>query len=103
IFLEKKIYITNKFFIKNQEASKLSCNSFSNILSIDELNMAFSILEKYKTNFEVIKKQKNKNFRHFLKSDNNRLIFLWKIKKNYKKLNFFIFFYYSFKIIYKKK
>nr|BDZ75635.1 Component of 2-MD heteromeric AAA-ATPase complex [Timmiella anomala] len=103
LFIEKKIYITNKFFIKNQKELKLSFNSFSNILSIDELNMAFSITEKYKTNFEVIKKQKKENFRHFLKLDNNRLIFLWKIKKNYQKLNSFIFFDYAFKIIYKKK
>src|SRR6478672_5500926 len=103
LFIEKRIYITNNFFIKNKKTLKLNCNSFSNILSIDELNMAFSTTKKYKRNFEVIKKQQNKFFRHFLKSDNNRLIFLWKLKKNYQKLNSFIFLDYAFKIIYKKK
>nr|QWW92618.1 hypothetical protein [Schistidium sp. 49138] len=103
LFTEKKIYITNNSFIKKKKNLKLSSNSFSNILSIDELNMAFSITKKYKNNFEIIKKQQNKFFRHFLKSDNNRLIFLWKIKKKDKNLNSFIFLDYAFKIISKKK
>ena len=103
LFIEKKIYITNNFFIKKKKNLKLSSNFFSNILSIDELNMAFSITKKYKNNFKIIKKQQNKFFRYFIKSDNNRLIFLWKVKKNNKILNSFIFLDYAFKIISKKK
>nr|QWW92537.1 hypothetical chloroplast RF21 [Amphidium sp. 49156] len=102
LFIEKKIYITNKFFLENKKTLKFSCNSFSNILFIDELNMAFSTTKKYKKKFDIIKKQKKKLFKYFLKSDNNRLIFLWKIKSNNQKLNSFIFLDYAFKIICKK-
>nr|BDN79683.1 Component of 2-MD heteromeric AAA-ATPase complex [Ditrichum rhynchostegium] len=103
LFIENKIYITNNFFIKNKKTLKSSYNSFLNILSIDELNMAFSITKKYKRNFEIMKKHKKKLLRHFIKSDNNRFIFLWKVKKNNQKLNSFIFLDYAFKIISKEK
>jgi len=103
LFIEKKIYITKKFLIKKKKVLESSYNSFSNILSIDELNMAFSITKKYKRNFEIIKKKQKKFFRYFVKSDNNRLIFLWKIKKNNQKLNFFLFLDYAFKSISKEK
>nr|YP_009682215.1 Ycf2 [Fissidens nobilis]QDQ38638.1 Ycf2 [Fissidens nobilis] len=103
LFIEKKRYITNNFFIKNKKNFKFNCNSFLNILSIDELNMGLSITKKYKINFEVIKKQQKKFFRHFLKSDNNKLVFLWKVKKKNQKLNSFIFLDYAFKIISERK
>nr|BDW36627.1 Component of 2-MD heteromeric AAA-ATPase complex [Streblotrichum convolutum] len=106
LFLEKKIYITkNSFFRKNKNILNSNYNYFSNILFIDELNMAFSTINKYKykKNFEIIEKQQKKFFKHFLKSDNNRFVFLWKMKKNTQKLNSFLFLDYSFKIIYKKK
>lgn len=102
LFIEKKIYIANNFFIKNKKIFKLSCNSFSNILSIDESNMAFSDTREYGENFEMVEKQQKKNFEHFLKLDNNRVFLLWKIKKNYQKLNSFIFSDYAFEIIYKR-
>ena len=38
IIYREFIYIANNFFIKNLKNLKFSCNSFSNILSIDELN-----------------------------------------------------------------
>lgn len=98
LFIEKKIDITNNFFIKN----KNSRNSFLNILSIDELNMAFSNTENYRKNFEVIEK-KQKKIGHFMKLDNNRVLFLWKLKKNYQKFNSFISLDYAFEIISKKK
>lgn len=103
LFIEKKIYIINNFFLKNKKNVKSNCNSFLNILSIDELNMAFSTTKKYKINFQTIQKQQQKNFRYFLKSDNNRFVFLWKVKKNNQNLNSFIFLDYAFKIIYQKK
>lgn len=103
LFIEKKIYITNNFFIKNKKSLKFNYNSFLNILPIDELNMAFSNTKKYKKNFKVIKKQQKKKFRYFIKSDNNRIFFLWKVKKNYQNLNSFLFLDYAFKVIYKKK
>lgn len=103
LFLEKKLYITSNSFFKNKKTLKSSYNFFSNNLSIDELNLAFSTTKKYKINFEVVKKQQTKYFRYFLKSDSNKLIFLWKVKKNNQKLNSFIFLDYAFKIISKKK
>jgi len=57
----------------------------------------------YKKNFEIIKKQKKKLFKYFFKSDNNRFVFLYKVKKNNQKFNSFLFLDYSFKIIYKKQ
>nr|YP_010917727.1 Ycf2 protein [Encalypta ciliata]UVG41313.1 Ycf2 protein [Encalypta ciliata] len=42
-------------------------------------------------------------FKQFIKSDNRRFIFSWKIKKNYNKLNSFISSDYVYKIIHKKK
>lgn len=103
LFREKKIYITNNFFIKNKKIFKFNLNSFLNILSVDELNMGFSSTKKYKKNLKIIKKQQKKFFRYFLKSDNNKLIFLWKVKKNNQKLNSFIFLDYAFKRIFKKE
>nr|YP_009732857.1 hypothetical chloroplast RF21 [Diphyscium foliosum]QHU77181.1 hypothetical chloroplast RF21 [Diphyscium foliosum] len=100
LFIEDEKYITNNFFVKNKEISKSICNSFSNILSIDELNMAFSTTKKYKKKIEVTKpQQQNIFFKYFIKSDNNRLINLWKIKKNYQNLNFFIFLDYAYRLI----
>ena len=62
LFVENEKYTTNTFFFKNKQISKLNSKFFSNILSIDELNIAFSTTEKYKNKFRVIKKQKNKFF-----------------------------------------
>nr|UGN11277.1 hypothetical chloroplast RF21 [Pterobryopsis orientalis] len=103
LFIENKKYTTNTFFFKNKKISKLNSKFFSNILSLDELSIAFSTTKKYKNKFRVVKKQKNKFFRHFIKSDNYRLILLWKIKKNHKIFNYFIFLDYAYKIILKKK
>nr|BDZ75756.1 Component of 2-MD heteromeric AAA-ATPase complex [Fissidens protonematicola] len=103
IFREKKRYITNNSFIKKKKNFKFNLNSFLNLLSIDELNMSFSTTKKYKRNFEVMKKQQQKIFRYFIKSENNKFIYLWKVKKDNQKLNYFIFLDYAFKIISKKK
>nr|YP_009912479.1 hypothetical protein [Bartramia pomiformis]QLJ53761.1 hypothetical protein [Bartramia pomiformis] len=103
LFIEKKKYIINTFFFENKGTSKFTSNFFSNILSIDELSIAFSTTKKYKKKIRIVKKQESKFFRHFIKSDNYRLIFLWKVKKNHKNLNSFIFLDYTYKIIYKEK
>ena len=103
LFIEKKIYITNNVFIKNKKTLESSYNRFSNILSIDQLNMSFSSIKKYKKKFQIIKKQQQELFKHFIKSDNNRFIFLWKVKKNNPKLNSFLFLDYAFKLISKEK
>nr|YP_009109446.1 hypothetical protein SunCp021 [Sanionia uncinata]AIW52134.1 hypothetical protein SunCp021 [Sanionia uncinata] len=103
LFIENEKYTTNTFFFKNKQISKLNSKFFSNILSIDELSIAFSTIRKYKYKFRVVKKKKNKFFRYFIKSDNYRLILLWKIKKNHKNFNNFIFLDYAYKIILKKK
>ena len=103
LFIKKYIYITKNLFRKNKKILKSSYNFFSNILSIDELNMAFSITNKYKKKFEIIKKQQKKLFKYFFKSDNNRFVFLYKVKKNTQKFNSFFFLDYSFKIISKKQ
>ncbi len=103
LFIENKKYTTNKFFLKNKKISKFSSNFFSNTLPIDELSIAFSTTKKYRKKFRIVEKQKNNFFRHFIKSNNYRLIFLWKIKTNYKNLNSFIFLDYAYKTIYKKK
>nr|YP_009867587.1 hypothetical protein RF2 [Drepanocladus aduncus]QKG04767.1 hypothetical protein RF2 [Drepanocladus aduncus] len=100
LFIENEKYTTNTFFFKNKKFSKLNSKFFSNILSIDELSVAFSTTKKYKNK---LKKKKNKFFSHFIKSDNYRLILLWKIKKNHKIFNNFIFLDYAYKIILKKK
>nr|BDW36505.1 Component of 2-MD heteromeric AAA-ATPase complex [Hyophila propagulifera] len=106
LFIKKNIYTAkNSFFIKNKNTLNSTYSFFSNVLSIDELNMSFSTTNKYKykQKFEIIKKQQKKFFKHFLKSDNNRFVFLWKIKKNNQKLNSFLFLDYAFKIISKEK
>jgi hypothetical protein len=100
---KKNITKSNLFFFKNKQNLKLSYNIFSSFLSIDELNIASFITKKYKKKFRGIKKQENIFFRYFPKPDNFRLVFLWKLKKNYKNLNSFIFLDYAYKIIYKKK
>jgi hypothetical protein len=100
---KKNITKSNLLFFKNKQNLKLSYNIFSSFLSIDELNIASFITKKYKKNFRGIKKQENIFFRYFPKPDNFRLVFLWKLKKNYKNLNSFIFLDYAYKIIYKKK
>ena len=103
LFIENKKYTTNTFFLKNKKISKFSSNFSSNILSIDELSIAFSTTKKYKKKFRIVKKEKNNFFKHFIKSNNYRLIFLWKVKTNYKNLNYFIFLDSAYKTIYKKK
>jgi hypothetical protein len=105
---KKKIVLTiwdTYFFLKKNENTLNSYNSFSNIWFIDESKMVFSPTKKYKykKKLEIIKKQKKINFKHFLKSDNNRFVFLWKIKKNNQKLNFFLFLNYYLNIFLKKK
>jgi len=103
LFIENKKYAINKFFFKDKQTSNFSSNIFSNILSIDELSTAFSTTKKYKRKFRVVEKKKNKFFRHFMKSDNYRLSFLWKVKKDHKIFNSFLFLDYAYNIIYKKK
>nr|YP_009942269.1 hypothetical chloroplast RF21 [Haplocladium microphyllum]QOC71437.1 hypothetical chloroplast RF21 [Haplocladium microphyllum] len=99
LFIENEKYTTNTFFFKNKQISKLNSKFFSNILSIDELSIAFSTDKKYKNKFKIV----NKFFRYFIKSDNSRLILLWKIKKNHKIFNNFIFLDYAYKFILKKE
>ncbi len=95
-FQLKRIYET-----KIKKTLNFSYNFFSNNLFIDKLNITFT--KKYKINFETVKKQKTKHFKYFLKSDNNRFLFLLKIKKNNQNFNSIIFLDYAFKIISKKK
>nr|YP_010587417.1 Ycf2 [Didymodon constrictus]WAB45935.1 Ycf2 [Didymodon constrictus] len=104
LFIKKQQYITKNSFFRKNENILNSYNFFSNILFIDELKMAFSPSKKYKYKkiFEIIEKQQKKNFKNFLKSDNNRFLFLWKMKKNNQKLNSFLFLDYSFKVISKE-
>lgn len=94
--LKKKNKILKKKF-------QLNLKFFFNILFIDELNMSFSSIKKSKIIFEIVKKQQKNFYRYILKSDKNKFLFLWKIKKNNQKLNSFIFLDYAFKIILKKK
>lgn len=103
LFIENKKYLTNIIFLKNKKTTNFSSNSFSNNLSIDELSISFSTIKKYKKKFRVTKNKKSKFFRHFIKSDNYRLNFLSKIKKNQKNLNYFVFLDYGYNILYKKK
>nr|YP_010125638.1 putative chloroplast RF2 [Pseudocrossidium replicatum]QCT81826.1 putative chloroplast RF2 [Pseudocrossidium replicatum] len=105
LFLKKQQHIIKNSFFRQNKNTLNSHNSFSNILFIDELKMAFSPNKKYKykKKFEIIEKQKKKNFNHFLKSDNNKFVFLWKMKKNNQKLNSFLFLDYSLKILSKEK
>jgi hypothetical protein len=105
LFIKKQQYILKNSFFRKNENTLNSYNSFSNILFIDESKMAFSPTKKckYKKKIEIIKKQQKKKFKHFLKSDNNRFVFLWKIKKNNQKFNSFLFLDYSLKMISKKK
>lgn len=49
--------------------------------------------------FKVLQLKKKKNFKFFFKSDNNRFVFLWKIKKNNQKLKILPFLNYAFKSI----
>jgi hypothetical protein len=53
--------------------------------------------------FKILDLKKKKKFKYFLKSDNNRFLFLWKIKKNNQKWDFFLFLDYAFKILSKEK
>ena len=50
LFVENEKYTTNTLFFKNKQISKLNSKFFSNILSIDELNLAF-FTTKYKNKF----------------------------------------------------
>jgi hypothetical protein len=101
LFTKDKSYIINKFIRKNKFFSKFNSHAFSNIVSIDELNMAFCTTNKYLKINE--KREKNNIFEQFIKSDNNRLVYLWKIKKNYQNINCFIYLDYAYKIIQEKK
>nr|YP_009646029.1 Ycf2 [Ulota bruchii]QBX99105.1 Ycf2 [Ulota bruchii] len=103
LFIENEKSTTNTFFLNNKQTLNFSYKLFSNILSIDQLSIGFSSNKEYKKKIRLIKKPENKIFRHFTKSDNYRLIFLFKTKKSHKTLNFFIFLNYAYKIIYKKK
>nr|YP_009041032.1 Ycf2 [Tetraphis pellucida]AIB08520.1 Ycf2 [Tetraphis pellucida] len=102
LFVKKKL---DNIFLKDKKIeikkiSKSIYNSFLNILSIDELNMAFFTTSKYIKNFKITKEKRHFFFlRPFLKSDNNRLVIFFKIKKNYKKLNLLISLDYAYKII----
>nr|QFK69571.1 Ycf2 [Pogonatum inflexum] len=102
LFTKNKSYIRKNFIISNKIFSNFNSHPFSNIVSIDELNMAFCITNKY-LRIKKDKRQKNSLFENFIKSDTNRLVYLWKIKKNCQNINCFIYLDYAYKIIQEKK
>ena len=111
IFIEDKKYIMNKLFLKQKKFeinnfSKYIRHAFLNLLSIDELNTGFYATKKYIKNSQVTKKsQQNIFFRYCIKSDNNRLMDLWKTKKNFQNLSFnsVISLDYAYKIVQRNK
>nr|YP_009732773.1 hypothetical chloroplast RF21 [Buxbaumia aphylla]QHU77115.1 hypothetical chloroplast RF21 [Buxbaumia aphylla] len=109
------IYFSNlDFFYNKKNYIKLDKSFFDisyqilNFIShkIEKLNKLKSLSDKFINNYKTINQNleyKNNFFRYLKKSDNNRLILLWKIKKKYQKFNFFISLDYAYNKIEEKK